>query len=301
MSKCKICNAKGSQKIPITDGLCAGCLMKRNESEEVELIDTFVTEKADVGSQQFWVQMKKLLDVKFGNFQKTMETSLHQKIMCEVKAFVETESKCLKEDIETLKEENVEQQTKIRLLEKTVDELKSSIEMTDLVVRENKTGNEQKHLANAAEVTEMKKEQKERLDEAEDRSRRNNIRIGGLPEDEGESWEDTKKKMKAFFKESLKIDKDIVIQRAHRNKSDRRENNDRCPRVAVALLLNYEDKELIFQQAKLLKGTKYYISNDYCKNTVEIHKKLWNDVKNLRKENKRAFLGYRRIEIKNFS
>ena len=169
--------------------------------------------------------------------------------------------------------------------------------MTDQALKEYKEGADKKQSVNAEDVLKLKKEHQERLDEAEDRSRRNNIRIGGLAEEKGESWDETKRKVKLFFKNSLNIDKDIVIQRAHRNKSDGNRPH-KGPRVIVALLHNYEDKELLFKQAKLLKGTGYFLSNDYCKNTVDIHKNLWEQVKNLRKENKRAFLGYRKIKIK---
>ena len=96
----------------------------------------------------------------------------------------------------------------------------------------------------------------------------------------------------------MQIHKEITIQTAHRTSTTGKGNGNNRPRVIVLQLLNYEDKETILSACHLLKNTDFYISQDFCKNTVAIHKKLWHDVKELRKEGHRAFLGYRKIEMK---
>ena len=48
----------------------------------------------------------------------------------------------------------------------------------------------------------------------ENQYRRNNIRVSGIPEAVGETWEDSEAKVKAVIKEKLQIDVDI--ERAYR-------------------------------------------------------------------------------------
>ena len=59
---------------------------------------------------------------------------------------------------------------------------------------------------------------KKKLTELEDRSRRNNIRIDGIAEEPGETWEECETKAHRLLSEDLDIN-DVVIERAHRVKS----------------------------------------------------------------------------------
>ena len=56
-----------------------------------------------------------------------------------------------------------------------------------------------------------------KLTELEDRSRRNNIRIDGIAEEPGKTWEKYKRKVQPLLSEDLDIN-DVVIERAHRVK-----------------------------------------------------------------------------------
>ena len=80
-----------------------------------------------------------------------------------------------------------------------------------------------------------------RLDYLEDQSRRNNLRVDGLPEDECENWEKTSRKVTLLVKDKLGIPGTISIERAHRVG---RQQADR-PRTIVARFWNYTDKENI--------------------------------------------------------
>ena len=55
-----------------------------------------------------------------------------------------------------------------------------------------------------------------KLIELEDRSQRNNIRIDGIEEEEGETWNISEAKATKVFKEKLGIEKEIIFERAHR-------------------------------------------------------------------------------------
>ena len=51
----------------------------------------------------------------------------------------------------------------------------------------------------------------------ENQSRRNNVKILGIPEDDDEkSWDDTESKVKEAIKNKLGIEDEIKIERAHR-------------------------------------------------------------------------------------
>ena len=50
----------------------------------------------------------------------------------------------------------------------------------------------------------------------EDHSRRNNLRINGIKEKVGESWEDCEAEVEKLFREKLDIEDKIIIERAHR-------------------------------------------------------------------------------------
>ena len=91
----------------------------------------------------------------------------------------------------------------------------------------------------------------QKLVEIEDRSRRNNIRIDGIPESYKESWDDCEKKVQDVFTNRLGIE-NVEIERAHRvagvMKEGTEENNDRRrPRTIVLKLLSYKDKVKIFR------------------------------------------------------
>ena len=43
--------------------------------------------------------------------------------------------------------------------------------------------------------------------------------------------------------------------------------------------LRFKDKQNILRKAKLLKGTNILINEDYCQDTVEYRKELWEEVK----------------------
>ena len=51
-----------------------------------------------------------------------------------------------------------------------------------------------------------------KLVELEDRSRRNNLQIDSIEEEEGETWKISEAKATKVFKEKLGIDKDIMIE-----------------------------------------------------------------------------------------
>ncbi|XP_072041483.1 uncharacterized protein [Amphiura filiformis] len=108
-------------------------------------------------------------------------------------------------------------------------------------------------------------------------SRRNNIRVVGVPATENESCIDFVEKM---LKEQFKMD-DVTVERAHR---DGRGYLGKSPHLLVKLL-SYRDKIEIMQDAKsALKNESYFIVDDLTKADLAEKKKWGQRVKELYNE-----------------
>ena len=82
------------------------------------------------------------------------------------------------------------------------------------------------------------------LIELEDRSWRNNIRIDGIQEEEGETWEISKEKATKVLKEKLGIEKERIEQ-AHRTKRNYTDKDKKRPRAIVLRLVKFKDKNIL--------------------------------------------------------
>ena len=111
-----------------------------------------------------------------------------------------------------------------------------------------------------------------KLVELEDRSRRNNLRIDGIKEQEGETWEISEAKAIKVFKEKLGVDKDIMIERAHITK--RNYKDKKRPRTILQSLATFKDKSITLKNVNKFKGSDVYINEDFSRDTTELMKKL---------------------------
>ena len=95
------------------------------------------------------------------------------------------------------------------------------------------------------EVSENKAELKEQLRIQEDCSRKNNIRVDSIEEDENETWENTENKLRHFLYDELEITDELSIERAHHIKRKERVkfHSNSTPRTIVATFLDYKEKE----------------------------------------------------------
>lgn len=109
-----------------------------------------------------------------------------------------------------------------------------------------------------------------RIEELENRLRRNNIVINGLEETEMETWESTEVKVRNFFTTTLKLEGEILIERAHRvgHKVENRH------RGIVVLLGSFKIKKRILASCRLLKGLHIYVNEDFSPATRQIRGKL---------------------------
>ena len=142
-----------------------------------------------------------------------------------------------------------------------------------------------------------------KLIELEDRSRRNNIRIDGIEEEQYETWDRCEEKIQKVIKDKLGIEDDVEIDRCCRMKKSGKDrlNNERNlrPRTIICRLLRFKDKQRIIQSSKKLKNTGIFIYEDFCKDTMDLRKQLWEKVLEHRANNKISYLNYRSIVVRN--
>ena len=202
--------------------------------------------------------------------------------------------------LDRLSEEIQDNNERLEKLNKETVDLKISLETSQEIfekkfqkVNDNLSKQKQKHKEDINELWKDNDQLCERLRDLEDRSRRDNRRIDGIAELENETWEQTEEILHNLFKEKLELE-NISVERAHRvgNKG----KNDK--RTIVLKSASFKDKLKIISEARKLKGTNISINEDYSKETLEIRKEKWKEVKELRKNGTYAILVYDKVVIK---
>ena len=206
-------------------------------------VHTCITEEklkvliTSIFAEEFQKQEKNIINIIGGNFEITMK-----------------EIKNLKAEISDLKDifeftENVIEK-KVEKLETELDDLEGKVQ----------------------EIWDYQKNPdfiQHKLVELKNRSRRNNLWIDGTEEEEGETWEISEAKATKVFKEKLEINKDIMIERAHRTKRNKDKDKDKKrPRTILLRLADFKGKSIIFKNVNKLKGSDVYINEDFSRETT---------------------------------
>lgn len=128
-----------------------------------------------------------------------------------------------------------------------------------------------------ARLTSKLDQQDTQLTDLRARSMRDNIVLTGIIEDDRESWDTTKHKVKTFLKEELKIPNpdDVLIDRAHRSgmKSEK-------SRPVIVKLKDTASKDVVFRNVKHLKGKpQYSVQEQLPAEVMERRKRLWSKYK----------------------
>ena len=101
-----------------------------------------------------------------------------------------------------------------------------------------------------------------------DRSRRNNIRIDGILDEENESWDTTEEKVKQVLVEKLSLEEALHIKRAHRV-GRVVSGPRRRPRTIVCKLRDFKQKEQILKMTRRIKPLGLYENEDLAKETLD--------------------------------
>ena len=132
------------------------------------------------------------------------------------------------------------------------------------------------HLLNSNDRN-LVKQHTEKLVDLEDRSRRSNLRIDGLRENERETWEETEMKVKNLFRNELGITEEVEIDRVHRVGRKK----DRKVRTIVLRCHKNKMKEQIKKVVEKLKNASIYINDDFSFEALLVRKDLFKTAKEL--------------------
>ncbi|CAN7995630.1 unnamed protein product [Ixodes hexagonus] len=135
--------------------------------------------------------------------------------------------------------------------------------------------------------------QNERIDELENHSRRNNLVVFGLPEEDGETITALKENvLNNIFAKTLKVTVTSLelIHRIGQKKPGT------C-RPVFMKFLDSSEKQDVLENCKKLKGSKLSVSCDYAKETLNIRKKLWESARSNKKKGDKVFLVHDKLRI----
>ena len=136
-----------------------------------------------------------------------------------------------------------------------------------------------------------------KLIELEDRFRRNNLRFDGIMEDPNETWDDCERKVQEVLFNNLNIDGNIEIDRCHRFWKPRGSH----PSAIVYRFLCFKDKKNSSECEVTKRYWNMYINEDFCSDTMELRKLIWEKLLEYCRQSKYAYLNYRAIVVRDKS
>ncbi|XP_050023164.1 uncharacterized protein [Dermacentor andersoni] len=177
-------------------------------------------------------------------------------ILAELKKISTGQSKLISE-VQDLKSQLLATDRNVSDLGKRMTELESHYE--SLVTLKTDT---EVLRADATKATRLISKLEARFDDAENRTRRNNLVFYGLPETTPESYAQSEQLIIKHCREHLDIHIDTKeIERAHRLG---RHSNDK-PRPIITKFTFFKTKETVLSSARKLKGTNYSIGEDFSR------------------------------------
>ncbi|CAN8025063.1 unnamed protein product, partial [Ixodes persulcatus] len=191
--------------------------------------------------------------------------------------------------------EVLEIKNSIRLQEERFNEINTRLDQLDEVVKTTReTGGKLAVLEGTVqELQRALHEQNKKLVDYEDRSRRNNLIVFGLPEQRGETRNDLEQKViHETFSTKLGVTVSSV-ERIHR--LGRLQEGKSRP--VILRLFNYNEKQEVLNNCKKLKNTGLSVSNDYSQSTLSKRKKLWSSVQGDRQDDTRVRLVHDKLFV----
>lgn len=182
------------------------------------------------------------------------------------------EMKC---DVQDLRNSNVALQEEIHGLRGEVTDLRQE--------------NDDLHACNSM-LEERVREMETKMDDLENRSKRNNLIFHGLSRSENETNEDCEAMLKEFITDKLELGDDIVFDRVHRlsNKPDS---------PVITRCAFFKDKVTILKAKRKLQGSQISIGEDFSQRVREMRRNLVPFLKKARSEQKRASLAFDHLYI----
>lgn len=147
------------------------------------------------------------------------------------------------------------------------------------------------------QLTDQNEDLLKRIDDLENRSRRNNVIVNGIEEDDNETWDNSERKFRQMLVNNLQMENDdasaVQIERVHRIGKAARGKT----RPIIACLLSYKDKEYILKQARWCKPEGVFISEDFSKSVRTAREKMKSTLTEARRAGYKAFFRYDKLVV----
>ena len=182
-------------------------------------------------------------------------------------------------------------------LEKSVSDIKASLEFSQTEIEDLKP------------LRPKLKEAEENLirvhnsvEYLENQSRRNNIRVSGIPESPGETWNHSENEVKEAIKSSLGLE--IEIEWAHRVDKRKKVGGKQSmeekekPRTIVCKLKDWKQRESVIREARKVKPKGFHIAEDLARSTLRKREEKIEAMKKARDAGKRAYFILDRLIIR---
>lgn len=132
-----------------------------------------------------------------------------------------------------------------------------------------------------------------KLDDLENRSRRNNLIIHGIPEEKDEDQGSLDAIVNGKIISDILKTEPITIERIHRLGKP----HERKVRPVILKLLDHRDKNRVLKNCFKLKGSTFAISEDFSSRVREIRRKLWNCARKFKQAGDKVTLSYDKVRI----
>lgn len=135
-----------------------------------------------------------------------------------------------------------------------------------------------------------------KLDDLENRSRRSNLIVYGVNEQDNETAEVLEKAVvNEIFQDMLGV-KISGVERIYRL-GRQKQGGDHKPRPVIMKLLYFRDKESIMKCCPKLKGSAFSVSENFSRAVRDVRKKLWLQTKENRDRHEQVRLVYDKVNV----
>ena len=217
--------------------------------------------------------LKLLLQIQADSYNDSINR-LHQDIK-EIKKENELRSCDLQRSLEFSQQEIDELKKELNSFKKENGKLKAEVDFYNDKIRK---------------MTSKHEEMENKIDQIDDRQRRNNLILTGVDEGQNENHEQCQSKVTNILKDKFDIPNPDLnaayrIGKTYNNK----------PRDILIKFHSSNQRDTVFRKKKILKGQQLFLNEDYCKNTSDIRKSLLAKVQEARNNGLYAYINYREI------
>lgn len=135
--------------------------------------------------------------------------------------------------------------------------------------------------------------QQKKLDDFEDRSRRRNLVVFGLPESDRESASSLKY---AITEDLIRVKLGLSVSTVERVHRIGKKRSDK-PRPVIMNFFDYNEKLRVLHDSFKLKGSTISVRHDFCAATLKKRSKLWQHGKQFKAKGHKVSLDYEGLRV----